>query len=161
MKFSAFGLCAALLLANTASLSARQQQQSPTPLATAQPATPTTAATAATVTLSAPNKQGPSASAQLVQQGSGVVITIHALRDQTTAAVLSGKCTNTEKPDVSGPAQALKPLVNGSSQTVLPNTTVAELASTPHAIVVQGGVAPTLCGDVSALPSQSPPQPHP
>jgi hypothetical protein len=161
MKFSAFALCAGLVLASTSSLAAQQQQQQPMPAASAQPATPTTAVNAATVTLSPPNKQGPSGSAQLVQQGSAVIVTIHGLRDQTTAAVLSGKCTNTEKPDVSGPAQALKPLVNGSSQTVLPNTTVAQLASTPHAIVVQGGVAPTLCGDVSALPAAPTALPHP
>ncbi len=151
MKLSSLLLCAGAMLANAAPAGAQQTMPAP-----AQPAT--TASAAATVPLLPPGKQGAAGSAQIAQQGSDVVITIHALQDQTTAAILTGKCTDTAKPDVAGPAQALKPLVNGSSQTVVPNTTVAQLASTPHAIVVQGGATPTLCGDVSVAMTQQPPQ---
>jgi hypothetical protein len=119
-------------------------------------AAPATAGTT-TVTLSSPTKQGPTGVAQLSQQGSDVVVTIHGLQDQTSAALLRGKCTSGPKPDITGPAQGLKPLVNGSSETTLPNTTVAALASTPHAIIVQGGSNPLLCGDVSAIAAQAPP----
>lgn len=152
MKLSSFLLCAGAVLANIAPAGAQQTVPPP-----AQP--PAAPGMAATVPLLPPSKQGPAGSAQIAQQGTDVVITIHGLQDQTTAAILSGKCTNTAKPDVAGPAQPLKPLVNGSSQTVVPNTTVAQLTSTPHAIVVQGGATPTLCGDVSMLTSQ-PPQPR-
>jgi len=123
-----------------------------------QPAAPAAPA-AGTVTLLPPNKQGPTGTAQVVQQGTDVVITIHALQDQTTAAIMTGKCTDSVKPSVSGPAQALKPLVNGSSETTIANTTVAQLASSPHVIVVQGGSAPTLCGDVSTLGAAAPAAP--
>ncbi|HTA39611.1 MAG TPA: hypothetical protein VK760_11065 [Candidatus Acidoferrales bacterium] len=140
MKLLSLLLCAGVVLANAAPAGAQQT------------------AAGATVTLLPPSKQGPGGNAQIAQQGSDVVITIRALQDQTTAAILSGKCTDSGKPDVSGPAQALKPLVNGSSQTVVPNTTVAQLTSTPHVIVVQGGPTPTLCGDVSVVTSQAPPQ---
>lgn len=139
MKISSIILCTGIVLGNAAPLLAQQSA-------------------GGTVPLLPPSKQGQSGSAQLLQQGSDVVITIHALQDQTTAAMLSGKCTNTTKPDVSGPALPLKPLVNGSSQTTLANTTVAQLAATPHAIIVQGGAEPLLCGDVGTLSSQ-PPQP--
>jgi hypothetical protein len=149
MKLSSLLLCAGVVLANAAPAGA---QQTTTP---AQPAA-ATPVTGATVALLPPSKQGPAGSAQIAQQGTDVVITIHGMQDQTTAAILSGRCTGTSKPDVAGPAQALKPLVNGSSQTVVPNTTVAQLASTPHAIVVQGGATPTLCGDVSVVTAQPP-----
>lgn len=166
MKFAAFVVCAGMVLASALPLGA-QTQPSPS---------------TGTITLTTPNKQGPTGKAELTQQGSDVVITIHGLQDQTTAAILSGKCTGTEKPDTNGPAQPLKPLVNGTSQTVLANTTVAQLTSTPHAIVVQGGAQSILCGDVGAVtpgvtapmppampaqappvqsPPQAPPPPHP
>jgi hypothetical protein len=59
------------------------------------------------------------------------------------------------QPDYSGGAQQLKPPMNGTSQTVLPDTTVVQLAPSPHVIVVRG--SSTLCGDLTSLmPRQRP-----
>ena len=108
--------------------------------------------------LNPPNKQGPTGSAQLAQQGDNVVITLHAPSDETTAAVFSGTCTPNGKPQATGPATPLQRLANGTSQTTLPHMKVTDLASTPHAIVVQGGNVAPLCGDVSTL-TAAPPKP--
>lgn len=131
-----------------------------TGMASAQQTQPSTqSATAAgggTVTLNPPNKQGPTGSAQIAQQGDDVVITLHAPSDETTAAVFSGTCMPNGKPQATGPATALQRLANGTSQTTLQHMKVADLASTPHAIVVQGGTVEPLCGDVSTLTTAAP-----
>ncbi len=120
---------------------------------------PATAVSGGTVTLNPPNNQGPKASAQLEQQGSSVVITLHAPTDETTAAVFSGTCQPNGKPQATGPATALQRLANGTSQTTIPNAKLSDLVSTPHAIVVQGGNVAPLCGDVSTLTGATPPKP--
>ena len=154
------------MLLTSASPLAAQTTPSPSPAPTVAPTTvPVPSAPAAvpgaptggTVTLKAPNQSGPTAKALLAQQGSDVLITIQGQPDQSTAALLAGSCANGPKANVTGPAQPLKPLVDGSSQTVVPNTTVAQLSSTPHAIVVQGGKEPLLCGNVGTLTAQPPP----
>lgn len=123
----------------------------------AQPATGN--AGGGTVTLNPPNKQGPTASAQLAQQGDSVIITLHAPADETTAAVFSGTCEPNGKPQVTGAATPLQRLSNGTSQTTIPHAKVSDLVSTPHAIVVQGGNVAPLCGDVSTITAGAPPQP--
>jgi hypothetical protein len=142
MNAKTFAVCAAVAIALSA--------------ATAQAQTPP----AATIKLVPANNQGPAGTATVAQQGSDVVITINGPHDSTTAAFFKGSCGSTGLPKVDGAAQALKPPVNGSSQTVLPGTTVAQVTQSPHAIVMQGGNSPTLCGDVSTMTGQqSPPKP--
>ncbi|HZZ00451.1 MAG TPA: hypothetical protein VFE36_12850 [Candidatus Baltobacteraceae bacterium] len=141
-------ISAALAASLTGMASAQQTQPGP-----AQPATATGGGT---ITLNPPNKQGPTGSAQIAQQGDDVVITLHAPADETTAAVFSGTCMPNGKPQATGPATALQRLANGTSQTTLQHTKVTDLASTPHAIVVQGGNVAPLCGDVSAITTAAP-----
>lgn len=120
---------------------------------------PPTAVSGGTITLNPPNNQGPKASADLAQQGSNVVITLHAPADETTAAVFGGTCQPNGKPQATGPATALQRLANGTSQTTIPNAKLSDLVSTPHAIVVQGGNVAPLCGDLSTLTAGMPPKP--
>ncbi|MBV8152965.1 MAG: hypothetical protein JO241_02095 [Candidatus Eremiobacteraeota bacterium] len=142
-----------LLLSASTVIGATAVAGAQTTTAPQQPASVPAAAApagAGTVTLKAPNNQGPTGSATIAQQGDDVVITLHAPSDQTTAAVFSGSC-NGGKPQSTGPATALNRLTNGTSQTVVPHTKVNDLMSTPHAIVVQGGTVSPLCGDVSTI----------
>jgi hypothetical protein len=153
-------LLAFTLAVAAASASASAQQTAP---ATAAPASSTASSSSAsaTITLAAPNNQAPPGTAVVAQQGSDVVVTVHAPQDSTTAAMIAGACTNGPKAQIAGPAQPLKPIVNHQSQTVIPNTTVSALTASPHAIIVQGGSAPLLCGNVATVPvpPANPPRP--
>lgn len=154
-------ISAGLAVSLTGIAAAQTQTQPMQPAQPAQPAPaqPATATGGGTVTLNPPNKQGPTASAQFAQQGDSIVITLHAPNDETTAAVFSGTCQPNGKPQATGPATALQPLSNGTSQTTIPHAKISDLVSTPHAIVVQGGNVAPLCGDVSTLTGASPPKP--
>ncbi len=107
--------------------------------------------TGGTVTLVPLNKQGAGGSAVLTQQGSGVNVRIDIpnTSGSATAAIYPGSCNSNAQPQIKGPAQALQALSNGSSQTVIPNMTVAQLVSPGHVIVVRS--TPVYCGDVSTL----------
>lgn len=154
-------ISAGLAVGLTGIAAAQTQSTQPAPPTQAQPAPaqPATATSGGTVTLNPPNNQGPKASAQLAQQGSSLVITLHAPTDETTAAVFSGTCQPNGKPQATGPATPLQRLANGTSQTTIPNAKISDLVSTPHAIVVQGGNVAPLCGDVSTLTAGGPPKP--
>ena len=148
------------LAASLTAFAAAQTQPAPPAQPGAQPAMQpaTSTVSGGTVTLNPPNKQGPTASAQLAQQGDSVVITLHAPTDETTAAVFSGTCQPNGKPQATGPATPLQRLANGTSQTTLAHSKISDLVSTPHAIVVQGGNVAPLCGEVSTI-TAAPPNP--
>lgn len=131
-----------------------QQQTAPTTNAP-NPTSPN-ASNAVTVSLMRSDSKTSAGTASMQQQGSNVNVSIKVppAEGATTAAIFKGSCTTRT---ISGPPeQQLTPVNNGSSQTTLPNTSVSQLASTPHVIIIKAS-STTLCGDVSTI--SQPPKP--
>jgi len=113
------------------------------------------ATTTATIKLNAQNGSGENGSATLTDGNGGVTVVISltgAPASAQPAHIHDGTCA-----DLKGVAYALKDVVNGSSTTSVPGTTVAALMAKPYAINVHESAANlgkyVACGELTASSS--------
>lgn len=114
------------------------------------------AATTATIKLNEQNGSGENGSATLTDANGGGVTVVISLSGAPASAqpahIHDGTCA-----DLKGVAYPLKDVVNGSSTTTVPGTTVAALMAKPYAINVHESAANlgryVACGDLTAASS--------